>query len=814
MVCQIGVIKGKVIDAKTKKPLVGAIISLGNDDVTKTTTDSSGKFEISIANYQNETIYVSYEGYKLIEKKVSLKPNETRTINFEMSSYSIKLRETKITSKRNKERSKDELVTEIEVNTEQTNPSGNIENVLKFQGMGVGGNNELGSQFSVRGGSFDENLLYVNDFEVYRPLLIRNAQQEGLSFANSQLVQNMKFSSGGFSPEYGDKLSSVLDIQYKKPKNWAGSLEAGLLGVNGHIEGSLFDKKLNILTGIRYRNNAYLLGSQETKGQYTPEFLDIQSNLHFQPSSKLDFESLSVISFNKFSIIPSDRETNFGLANFALTYRVAYSGQEIDRYQNWMQANSITFKPNPNLKIKLAGAYYHIDEKQYFDITGQYAIGEIETDVNSSNYQGFKNVFGSGTFQNWGRESYQANLMHGHLSLAALLGKHTLKLGVKVKNEEFQMRLSSWDRLDSAGYNIPSNSNQVLLLNPIRADYQFTGQRLEFYLQDQWTIQISDKKSFSILGGIRGNYWSINKEFFVSPRLQMIYKTNPKTSFYAAVGSYNQTPFIREMINERGQLITNVKSQKSLHYIAGVDVIMRILKRPFKFTTEAYYKHMWDVNTYQYNNVLVRYAAKNNVIAYARGIDLRLQGEFVKDAESWINIGILDTREFNGANVFMKYRDTTGKEVYDKRYAQGGVRDSFLETQGYIQRPNNQFLMVNIFFQDYIPQLPSFKVNLSLTLASGLPFGVPNSEVYRNQFNLLAYKRLDIGFAFRIYDSEKKKKPKSMIKNIWATLDVFNAVDFFNQVSMNWIQDYTGNQFAVPNYLTGRRFNGRIMVKF
>lgn len=814
LVCQIGVIKGKVIDAKTKKPLVGAIISLGNDDVTKTTTDSSGKFEISIANYQNETIYVSYEGYKLIEKKVSLKPNETRTINFEMSSYSIKLRETKITSKRNKERSKDELVTEIEVNTEQTNPSGNIENVLKFQGMGVGGNNELGSQFSVRGGSFDENLLYVNDFEVYRPLLIRNAQQEGLSFANSQLVQNMKFSSGGFSPEYGDKLSSVLDIQYKKPKNWAGSLEAGLLGVNGHIEGSLFDKKLNILTGIRYRNNAYLLGSQETKGQYTPEFLDIQSNLHFQPSSKLDFESLSVISFNKFSIIPSDRETNFGLANFALTYRVAYSGQEIDRYQNWMQANSITFKPNPNLKIKLAGAYYHIDEKQYFDITGQYAIGEIETDVNSSNYQGFKNVFGSGTFQNWGRESYQANLMHGHLSLAALLGKHTLKLGVKVKNEEFQMRLSSWDRLDSAGYNIPSNSNQVLLLNPIRADYQFTGQRLEFYLQDQWTIQISDKKSFSILGGIRGNYWSINKEFFVSPRLQMIYKTNPKTSFYAAVGSYNQTPFIREMINERGQLITNVKSQKSLHYIAGVDVIMRILKRPFKFTTEAYYKHMWDVNTYQYNNVLVRYAAKNNVIAYARGIDLRLQGEFVKDAESWINIGILDTREFNGANVFMKYRDTTGKEVYDKRYAQGGVRDSFLETQGYIQRPNNQFLMVNIFFQDYIPQLPSFKVNLSLTLASGLPFGVPNSEVYRNQFNLLAYKRLDIGFAFRIYDSEKKKKPKSMIKNIWATLDVFNAVDFFNQVSMNWIQDYTGNQFAVPNYLTGRRFNGRIMVKF
>lgn len=811
---QIGVVKGRVLDAKTKKPLIGATISLGNDDVTKTMTDSNGKFEISIAEYQNETIYVSSEGYKLIEKKVSLKPNETRTINFEMVSFSIKLRETKITSKRNKEKAKDELLTEIEVNTEQTNPSGNVENTLKFQGMGVGGNNELGSQFSVRGGSFDENLIYVNDFEVYRPLLIRNAQQEGLSFANSNLIQNMKFSSGGFAPEYGDKLSSVLDILYKKPKGWAGSLEAGLLGVNGHVEGSLLDQKLNILAGIRYRNNSYLLGSQETKGQYTPEFLDIQTNIHYQPSSKLDFESLSVFSLNKFSIIPSDRETNFGLANFALTYRVAYTGQEIDRYQNWMQANAITFKPTTNLKIKLAGAYYAIDENQNFDITGQYAIGEIETDVNSSNYQGFKNVFGSGIFQNWGRESYRANLTHGHLSLATLVGKHTIKVGLKAKNEEFQMRLSSWDRLDSAGYNIPYHSNQLLLLNPIRAEYQFSGQRFEFYAQDQWTIQFSENKSLSLLGGMRGNYWTINKEFFLSPRFQAIYKPQPKSSLYLSVGSFNQSPFIREMVDEQGRLITHVKSQKSLHYIAGVDMILTIMKRPFKFTTEAYYKHLWDVNTYQYNNVLIRYAAKNDVIAYARGIDFRLQGEFVKDAESWINIGLLDTKEFNGSNVFMKYRDSTGSETYDRRYAQGPIRDSFLEPQGYIQRPNNQFLMINVFFQDYIPQMPSFKVNLALTLASGLPFGVPNSEIYRNKFNLLAYKRIDIGFALRLYDAEKKNKPKSMIKNVWATLDVFNAVDFFNQVSMNWIQDYTGNQFAVPNYLTGRRFNGRIMVKF
>lgn len=811
---QVGIVKGKVVDSKTKRPIAEAEISLGNDNVTKTYSDSAGKFEITLSEYQSEIIIITKEGYKLYEKKLSLKPEETRSIHVELMPFAIRLREAKIKSKRQKEKSKEEILTDIEVNNEQTNPSGNVENVLKFQGMGVGGNNELGSQFSVRGGSFDENLIYVNEFEVYRPLLIRNAQQEGLSFANGQLIQNMKFSSGGFSPEYGDKLSSVLDIQYKKPKEWAGSLEAGLLGASGHIEGSAFKEKLNIVTGIRYRNNAYLLGSQETKGSYTPKFYDVQSNIHFQPNDKWDFESLTVVSSNQFSISPADRETNFGLANLALTYRVAYSGREIDQYTNWMQGNSISFKPLWNLKLKLASAFYQINEKQYYDITGEYAIGEIETDVNSSNYQGFKNVFGSGIFQNWGRESYRADLRHFHLSSSILLGKNHIKFGAKLKDETFDLRLSSWDRLDSAGYNIPNSSTQIQLQNPIRADYNFAGQRYEAYWQDNLIFNLSNNRYLSLLGGIRANYWTVNKEFFVSPRLQILYKPKSNLTFYTSIGSYNQPPFIREMIDSKGILHPEVKSQKSLHYIAGTDVIFKMLSRPFKFTAEGYYKHMWDVNTYQYNNVLIRYAAKNNVIAYARGVDLRLQGEFVKDAESWINIGFLDTKEYDGSAIFMKYRDTTGASFYNRDFAVGRIVDSFLEERGYIQRPNNQFLMLNIFFQDYVPQFPSFKVNVALTLASGLPFSPPNLEPYRNRFNLLAYKRLDIGFALRLYDAEKRNKPKSWVKNIWATLDIFNAVDFFNQVSMNWIQDYTGNQFAVPNYLTGRRFNGRIMVKF
>lgn len=811
---QIAEVQGKIVNAKTKKPIEGARISLANDDVTHTYSDSFGKYSISIAEYKSEIIFITKDGYRLVEKKISLRPEEVKTLNIELIPLAIQLRSTTITSKRKKEQSKEELLTDIEVHSEQANPSGNIESTLKYQAMGVGGNNELGSQFSVRGGSFDENLIYVNDFEVYRPLLIRNAQQEGLSFANSHLIQNIKFSSGGFAPEFGDKLSSVLDIQYKKPKQWATSIEGGLLGISGHIEGSLWNQKLNLLTGIRYRNNAYLLGSQETKGQYTPEFIDIQNNIHFQPSNKFDFESLTVYSFNKFSIVPSDRETNFGLANLALTYRVAYEGQEIDKYQNWMQGNSITFKPNGAIKLKLASSIYHINEQQAFDITGQYAIGEIETDVKSSNYQGFKNVFGSGIFQNWGREKYQADLSHLHLSSQILWGKNYIKMGVKWKNESFYIRLNSWDRLDSAGYNIPSTNQNIQLLHPIRATYELSGQRYEFYIQDQVQFNLSKNQTLSFLAGIRGNYWSINKEFFISPRLQIIYKPSSKLSLYTSVGSYNQPAFIREMFNENGVINSNIKSQKSIHYIAGTDMVFNFLKKPFKFTFEGYYKDMWDVNTYQYNNVLIRYSAKNNVVAYAKGIDFRLQGELVKDAESWINIGFLDTKELNRSNIFMVYRDSLGNTMYDRSYAQAKIVDSFSETQGYIQRPNNQLFMVNFFFQDYIPQLPSFKVNVGLTLAAGLPFGPPSSEIYRNKFNLLTYKRMDIGFSIRLYDAEKRNKPKSTLKSIWATLDVFNAVDFFNQVSMNWIQDYTGNQFAVPNYLTGRRFNGRIMIKF
>lgn len=816
---QIAVVKGRVLDSKTRKPLSDVQVSLEQDNVTMVSTDSAGRFEISVTHLGSERIIFQKLSYHPVEKKLALKADETRNISVEMTAIATQIRETVIhAKKKEKQVQTQEIAQEIQIDPLQSNPSGNIENTLKFQGLGVGGNSELGSQFSVRGGSFEENLIYVNDFEVYRPLLIRNAQQEGLSFGNSQLVQNMKFSSGGFSAEYGDKLSSVLDITYKKPKKWAGSIEAGLLGFSGHIEGVMLDKKLSFLSGIRYRNNGYLLGSQETKGSYLPIFMDWQNNIHYQATDKLSFEILSNIASNSFQLIPENRETNFGLVNLALTYRVNYSGQERDRYFNYTQGAAITYKINENFRIKYANTYYAIQERQYFDITGQYAIGEIESDVSSANYGNFKNVFGSGIFQNWGREKYDATMMHHHLSTNILLGKNNIKAGLKYKTESFDIYLNSWDRLDSAGYNIPSYANQIQLLNPIRKNYILNGQRYEFYLQDAIQFNLSGSKFIQLLFGVRGQYWSVNKEFFVSPRVQAFYSPRKNLSFYASVGSYNQPPFIRDLINEQGILNPKLKSQKSLHYILGTDVIFDFYKSPFKFTAEAYYKHLWDVNPYQYNNVLVRYSAQNNTIAYARGIDLRLQGELVEGAESWINIGIMDTKEFDGAS-FIKYRDSLGNEVYSPNLAQGKIVDTFLESRGWIQRPNNQFLTLNFFLQDYIPKMPNFRVNINMVIASGLPFGVPNNEPYRNYFNLLSYKRLDLGFSAKFYDINKRKNlPKSalgkMFKSIWATVDIFNVVGFNNQVSMNWIQDYSGNQFAVPNYLTGRRVNARVLFNF
>ena len=813
---QSTIIEGIVTDGGVH-PLYLAQIFLDSNKLNSVASDIDGKFKIEVTSLKC-TLHIQKTGYLPYSKIFTFKDGENRKIIVELKSASKRLSTVDIKSKRNEKKSLEEVSTQqIVLKIEQTNPSGNVEQALKFQGLGVGGNNELGSQYNVRGGNFDENLVYVNDFEIYRPMLMRSAQQEGLSFANASLIHNMKFSSGGFRSEYGDKLSSVLDIEYKKPNAFAASIEAGLMGVNAHME---LGKKneYSFIAGFRYRDNSYLLSSQETKGAYLPRFIDWQHLLTYHFSDKVHVDWLLNMNQNRFVLVPEDRQTNFGLANFALAYFVQYSGQERDLYNNLQNGIHVHYNPFKNLKLRYSHSAYFIEESQNFDITGQYRIGEIETDISSSNYQNLKSVIGAGIFQNWGRDQYRARIQQHQLFFNTLIGKNNIKGGLSRKAEHLQINISQWDRLDSGDYNIPI-SNQIVFPFVARSNSFLESHRYEFFIQNQMEFDLKENRKLGFNAGLRGNYWSLNNEFFLSPRLQVFLKPlkTDKLTLNMAVGSYNQSPFLRELFNQTAQLNTNVQSQKSLHYILGMDYMLKWYNRPFKLTVESYYKHMWDVNTYQYENVLIRYRANNQTIAYSKGIDFRLQGEIVKDAESWVNFSLMDTKEYTG-DVTMKYFDSSGNFYLNPNANGVKITDSILFDRGFIPRQSQQFFTFNLFYQDYIPMMPNYKVHLNFIYASGLPFSPPNNELFRNSFTMKPYLRLDIGFSAMLYDRNKKNKgnitSKKGMESLTATLELFNFLDFQNQVSTSWVRDYNNNFLAVPNNLTGRRINARLILKF
>jgi hypothetical protein len=815
-----------IIDLASKKPLVNVPIKITQSRSQMVSSDSLGSVSVEVNGNDEVEIEVSSGYFEFYKRTFYVKKGSTKNIIISLKSNNkVSLKEATITNKKKEKKILQEVSTvQINLENNQVNVTGNVENVLKFQALGVGGNNELSSSYSVRGGNFDENVVYVNGYEIYRPVLIRNAQQEGLSFANSDLIQNMKFSSGGFQARYGDKLSSVLDIEYKRPKKWAGSLEAGLMGGKGHVESSMFKGKLNWIAGARYRDNSYLLLSQDTKGQYTPRFLDIQSYLNYKITDELSIDWLFYRASNQFSLVPSDRETKFGLVNYSLTYKVLYSGAEKDVYDNSMNGFGVQYKPNDNIIFKWNTSLYSFDETQQFDIIGKYYIGEVESDINSSNFNNFKSILGYGTYQNWARDRFKGNMIHHALSSSMLLGIHSLKFGYIQKMEDLSMNLSEWDRLDSSGYSVPYvlpegiayGQNGIALPYSVKSNYNLKSVRSEFYIQDGFSFDFKNGSNLGFNLGLRINYWNINRESFISPRMQAYWMPNDKRNWSVnlSIGSYNQQPFLRELIAPDGSMVTNLKPQKSMHYILGTDMLLKLFRRPFKFTAEAYYKDLWDVNSYDYNNVLIHYRANNNSKAYAMGIDMRLQGEIAKNSESWITFSLMQSKETDGA-FFNKYLDSLGTVYYNPAYASSPITDTISYQRGYVQRPNNQAFSFNLFYQDFLPMMPNFKVHLNLIFAAGLPFGPPNNAQFSNEFNLPTYKRIDVGFSALLYDiSKKKNQGKSALKSIWATFEVFNVVDFQNSVSMTWVKDYADRQLAVPNYLTSRRINARIVFKF
>ena len=695
--------------------------------------------------------------------------------------------------------------------------------------LGVQKNNELSSSYSVRGGNFDENLVYVNDFEVYRPFLIRSGQQEGLSFINPDMTDKLSFSSGGFQAKYGDKMSSVLDVNYRRPEELGGSVMMSLLGANVHLEGVNKSKQFTFSTGLRYKNSRLILSSQDIKGQYLPSFIDLQTFFTYQFSEKVHLEYLANYSRNRFSFLPEDRTTDFGLVNFQSRFTVFYEGEEDDRYQSFMNGLSLVHQVNDDLNLKYLVGYYTMDENEKFDIIGDYFLGEVETDPGNDNQGEVKYELGSGTFHDWARNVLQTQIIQSAFKGTLDKKKHEIKFGFTYKRERINDKLSEWERRDSSGYSLPSNGTTVQLYDVLKTEpFTLKSNRYSGYVQDTW--KLDDSARVSLNYGIRFQYWDVNKEWIFSPRTQLAYKPNTRKDIVltAAAGLYMQAPFYREMRNLEGEVNLDLKAQKSAHLVLGFDYAFKAWDRPFKFVTEAYYKYQWDGVPYEFDNVLIRYFGKNNSKGYTAGIDLRLNGELAKGAESYVSLSIMSGQEDIRDDSYIEY-DVRKTKVE----ANGQVLSESLDTlssntifPGYIPRPTDQRVSFAVMFQDYIPKFPYLKVHMGLVFASGLPFGPPDNNRYRDLFRIPSYKRFDVGFSALLFDIEKKKEkgkvPKKFfgsMEQIWLSFEVYNLFGINNTVSYIWVDGLdprtgTFGQYAVPNYLSQRRVNLKFKVDF
>lgn len=791
-----------------------------------TLSDENGQYELTLPAGKRITISVSGLNYVSASFTVKLEAGETLERNI-----FLEIKELEIFVIGEQDNTRKVISTgEIEMKDVEILPNinGGVEAYLVTQ-LGVQKNNELSSSYSVRGGNFDENLVYVNDFEVYRPFLIRSGQQEGLSFVNPDMTDKISFSSGGFQAKYGDKMSSVLDVNYRRPEEFGGAVMMSLLGANIHLEGVNKSKQFTFSTGFRYKNSRLILGSQDIKGQYLPSFIDLQAFLTYQFNEKVHVEYLANYSRNRFSFIPEDRTTDFGLVNFQSRFTVYYEGEEDDRYQSLMNGLSLVHQVNDRLNLKYLVGHYTMDENEKFDIIGDYFLGEVETDPGNENLGEVKYELGSGTFHDWARNVLQTQIIQSAFKGTYDTKKHDLKFGFTYKREIIVDKLSEWERRDSSGYSLPSDGTSVQLYDVLKTEpFNLSSNRYSGYVQDTW--KLDDSARVSLNYGIRFQYWDVNKEWLFSPRTQLAYKPNTRKDIVltAAAGLYMQAPFYREMRNLDGEVNLDLKAQKSAHLVLGLDYAFKAWGRPFKFVTEAYYKYQWDGVPYEFDNVLIRYFGKNNSKGYTAGIDLRLNGELAKGAESYVSLSIMSGQEDIRDDSYVEY-DVRKTKVE----ANGQMVSQTLDTlsantvfPGYIPRPTDQRLSFAVMFQDYIPKFPYLKVHMGLVFASGLPFGPPDNNRYKDTFRIPSYKRFDVGFSALLFDLEKKlekgKAPKKFfgsMEQIWLSLEVYNLFGINNTVSYIWVNGLdprtgTFGQYAVPNYLSQRRVNLKFKVDF
>lgn len=789
-IAQISTLTGKITDEDGQPLYQVSVIETGNSNGVL--TDTNGNYRISIAAHKKTIIRASYLGYEF--ETFSVRPNTDTLIvrDIIMRQLINTLEEVEI-----KDQSIRGQAGNLELNTQKVNelPStiGGIEGLLKIL---VGSNNELTSQYTVRGGNFDENLVYVNDFEIYRPFLVRSGQQEGLSFVNADLVSGVTFSVGGFQSIYGDKLSSVLDVSYNRPRKFGGSVMLSFLGAQAHLEGTSANKKFTYLFGARQKSNQYLLQSQPTKGQYNPSFTDIQGLVNYRFNSKWELEFILNYARNRFRFEPQESEAAFGYINEAYKLTTIFNGQENDQFDSRFGGLSLSWRPAATTKLKLLVSGFQTNEFETYDIEGEYGLYALESDLGKENFGQEIYSLGTGKIHDFARNYLQVRVATVAHKGTHDAGRHYLQWGIEGTVVQVNDRLLEWQRRDSAGFSQPYHPKEVIMARHYQANNDLNYAKTAAYLQDN--ILLGKQNNMTLNIGIRATYTLLNEELIISPRIQYSIKPewNRDVVFRIASGLYAQPAFYREMRAPDGQLNTALKSQKSYHAAAGLDYNFKMWgDRPFKLTFEVFYKSLWDLVPYEYDNVRIRYFANNNAKGYAYGAEARLFGDLVKDADSWLSIGYLKTE-----NQILD--ESTG--TYTRLFP----------------RPTDQRLNFGLFFSDYLPRNKNFKMYLNLMYATGLPFSPPGSSLDPDaQLRIPDYKRVDIGFSALLLDGARKHRPAysffSAFESVWLSAEVFNLLGIQNTLSYQWIQDYsTGNTFAVPNRLTNRLINLKLAARF
>lgn len=768
-------LSGRVID-ENNDPVEFASVSCPKQG-KMTMTSLKGDYSLQLQSADSVEIRFSMIGYKT-KVRILRRPRGKQTMQVVLHSSDNALSEVTITGKRIETGQTQELSKEHLKSMPST--TGNaVEEMIQSQ-AGVSTHSELSSQYNVRGGSFDENSVYINNVEIFRPFLVRSGQQEGISVINPDMVEKIGFSTGGYEARYGDKMSSALNIEYRRPKRFEASATASMLGASAFV--GMSNKKFSWSNGLRYKTTKYLLGSMDTKGEYQPTFIDYQTYLTYSPNKRWDIKFLGNISDNHYNFTPEDRETNFGTMENVKAFKVYFDGQEKDVFRTFFGSLGITRKFNENTSLSLIASAFNTREQEKYDIQGQYWLTQTETSEN----------LGVGTYFQHTRNYLKAHVESAKLLFKTKQKKHNIEAAFTYKWEHIEENSVEYEMRDSSKYSIPHTGKDLYMIYSMRAKNTLTANRVEAYAQDTYRFTGSEGKTLYTLNyGLRLAYWSFTKETILSPRLSLgiIPAFNENITMRFATGLYYQAPFFKEI---RDTTTTNgityaslnhkAKSQRSIHFIAGFDYRFKMNNRPFKFTAEAYYKALGNLVPYSVNNVKVVYYGDNMCSGHAAGLDLKLFGEFVPGTDSWVSLSLMNTSmKLNGKSIPLPT---------DQRYA------------------------VNLFFTDYFPGTTRWKMSLKLALADGLPFSAPHRELESNVFRAPAYKRADVGLNYRIIDNSDRHKKRNPIRNLWVGAECLNLFGINNVNSYYWITDVTGQQYAVPNYLTGRQINVKLSVDF